>query len=161
MSSTTGGPVAGEPVDLDRIADALEGAGDRLHQRNQHLSDIRDGISALIDSNVALMLAVKGNADRNRQFRWQMLGFAAVVVLGIVTILLVGTANHGLSTQIKSCVDASGQCHKDQLATTAAAVAELETAQSRTVAAAVICARTDTEYDHVLACIQRLVATTP
>lgn len=159
--SSDGGLVAGEQPDLDRIADALEGATGKLGERNEHLSDIRDGISALADGTAALILAVQGNAERNRQFRWQMLGIAVLALIGIAAVVVIGITNHGLANQIKSCVDATGQCHQDQTAATAAAVAELETAQSRTVAAAVICARTDTEYTHVLACIQRLVAETP
>lgn len=159
--SSDGGLIAGDPPDLDRIADALEGATGKLGERNQHLSDIRDGISALADGTAALMLAVQGNAERNKQFRWQMLGIAVLALIGIAAVVVIGITNHGLSSKINSCVNVTGQCHQDQVAATAAAVAELEQEHARALAAAVICAQTDTEYDHVLACIQRLVAETP
>lgn len=163
--TTDPGGVTGEPVDLDRIADALEGAGDRLKERNDHIAAMGDAVVALTLSTDALVIAVKGNTQRNRQFRWTITLLLVTVLVAVGTaigILLrlnsIAHSNHATNTTVLSCVDPAGKCYRDGQARTAAAVGILQADIVRDAAAAAVCAQKTSDYQRVVACIQRATA---
>lgn len=174
MSEGNDAFLAGGPEDLDRIADALEGAGQRLRERveadavrDQHLGELSTAVTALCISTDALVIAVKGSAQRNRQFRWTMLAVGALALIGIAAVVVlsvrltsVADSNHKnnqlilKSNQlILSCTTPTGACHRDGQQQTAAAVALLERQMARDAAAAALCARTNADFDHLLDCV--------
>lgn len=157
--------MSGEPVDLRRIADALEGAGQEVRHRNEHLTEMGQAITALVISTDALVIAIRDSQRRNRQFRW-LLGLGGVLALvGVATAIALGirlnnvaNQNHSINQLIVSCVTPTGACSKAGDARTAAAIAELERQTLADVIAADLCAHRGDGYERTKRCIDALLS---
>lgn len=155
-------PVTGDPVDLDRIADALEGGGQALRSRNEHLAAMSEAITALVKSTDALIKHIKAENHTSALFRWLLGALTVIAVAGITACVVlvirlnsIANDNHSTNDLIASCVTPGGRCYDDSQARTGAAVGVLERQFTVDTAAAAWCAREPgpRTYTQIVACV--------
>ena len=158
----------GEPEDLQRIADALEGAGRVMDDRRQQQHELTQAVTALVVSTDTLINVVQNNEVRNKQFRWTMALLSLVALLGIAALTVMAVRlstiagdNHSTFQQVESCTVPTGQCYQESRKATAVAIASLSDQNARASAAAAYCfgkLPASATFPEMLACVRRQLA---